>query len=130
MKHFMLKFNHGVEIGAYLAYVGHAKRTDSNWVRSIAIDELNHRSELRRILKELGEKPNPTIDKCFNIIGRSIMFFCRFCPLWSLNFIARTMELFAVMNYTKLAIKYPKYHSQFTNMAQAESDHELFFKYI
>ena len=28
MKHFLLKFNHGVEIGAYLAYIGHFKRTN------------------------------------------------------------------------------------------------------
>lgn len=27
MNHFMLKFNHGVEIGARLAYIGHFKRT-------------------------------------------------------------------------------------------------------
>lgn len=130
MKHFMLKFNHGVEIGAYLAYIGHASRTNCSWVRAIALDELNHRSELRRILQELGENPNPVIDKCFNMIGNSIMFMCKFCPLWSLNFIARTMEMFAIMNYKKLAISYPKYKSEFISMAKAEMNHELFFKLI
>jgi rubrerythrin len=128
MKHFLLKFNHGVEIGAYLAYVGHASRTKSSKVWSISRDELYHREGLKFILDELGEKPSPWIDRSFTLIGKTIKWLCRFSPLWSLDLIARSMELFAIFNYNKLAIKYPQYAETFEDMAKSEQDHEEYFR--
>lgn len=128
MKHFLLKFNHGVEIGAYLAYVGHARRTKSRKVHDISLDELRHRGELKRILNELGHAPNPFINGCFTLVGKMIQTLCKFSPLWSLDLVARTMEMFAIFNYEKLAKKYPKYGFEFRRMAKAEKDHEEYFR--
>lgn len=38
------------------------------------------------------------------------------------------MEKFAVMNYNKLAIKYPQYKEHFDHMAITEAQHERYFK--
>lgn len=74
MKHALLKFNHGVEIGAYLAYVGHFKRTNDPKAQEIANEELEHRSELRLTLKYYGEVPSPVIDVFFTVVGKTIQY--------------------------------------------------------
>lgn len=128
IKHFWIKFNHGVEIGAALAYEGHAKRTGSSKIYSILRDELYHKSGLEHILAELGERPNNAIDLAFTVVGKTIRFLCKFSPLWSLDFVARSMEMFAIMNYNRLAQKYPQYKDSFEHMAKAEMDHEEYFR--
>lgn len=128
MKHFLLKFNHGVEIGARLAYLGHYERTKLNKVMSIATDELQHRITLLAILRNFGDDRSKTIDFVFTLIGNVIKFSCKFCPMWSLNLVARSMELFAVFNYKKLAVTYPQFKDKFTKMAHSEMDHERYFR--
>lgn len=128
MKHFLLKFNHGVEIGAFNAYIGHARRTGNPKIFSIARDELYHREGLKFMLNELGDSPSKVIDFAFLAIGKTIGFCCKFFPLWSLNLVARTMELFAIFNYEKLALKYPQYSDSFLKMVENERDHEEYFK--
>jgi len=127
MKHFLLKFNHGVEIGAKLAYLGHFKRTGEAGIYKIIEDETEHRESIRLMLLELGELPSKPIDRLFTVVGSVIQFFCLFCPLWTLDLVARSMEAFAVVNYTKLAKIYPSKALQFTKMAQAEENHKLYF---
>lgn len=50
-------------------------------------------------------------------------------PLKSLNKVAEIMEIFAVFNYQKLAIKYPQYYNIFNVMAETEWEHKLYFMY-
>lgn len=128
MKHFWIKFNHGVEIGAYLAYVGHAKRTNDGRIWEISREELYHRAGLVNILEDFNESPCYLIDSVFRVVGTTIGFSCRFAPLWSLDLVARVMECFAIFNYNKLAIMYPKYAESFLFMSRTEKEHELYFK--
>lgn len=128
MKHFLLKFNAGVEIGARLAYEGHHARTKSGKIYLIIGDEKFHRRELINILSLLDDSTNPFIDWSFYLIGNTIKFLCKFMPLWSLDFVARVMELFAISNYEKLGKVYPQYKWTFDKMAAAEKDHEEYFR--
>lgn len=127
MKHFLLKFNHGVEIGARSAYLGHWIRTNDPMVFEIANEELEHRTTLRFMLLELGHKPSPAIDWVFRRIGNVIYRACAWAPIWSLDLVARSMEIFAVFNYTRLARMYPKYSSSLRRMALAEDRHRRYF---
>lgn len=128
MKHFRLKFNYGVEIGAYLAYVGHMKRTGDLMVQAIAVDELIHRGELATILASVGEEPDSRINLFFKVVGNTIQFLCKISPRFALNFVARSMEAFAVYNYRKLAEEYPQHRAKLLAMAETEEDHRQYFE--
>lgn len=128
MKHFLLKFNHGVEIGARLAYLGHFERTRILKINQIAHEELMHMHTLETILRFENEVPSPTIDYLFYVIGHFIKWNCRWCPLWSLDLVARSMEIFAISNYTYLSKVYPAHGVALKWMAIAEMDHEEYFR--
>lgn len=130
MKHYMLKFNHGVEIGANLAYMGHYTRTGDSRVLEIANDEISHRETLVILLALHGEKSNIVIDYIFKLIGWSVYLTCQISPKFALNFIAKILEKFAVFNYYKLMNMYPKYSSIFKEMAIKEKEHEEYFNGI
>ncbi len=127
MKHIMLKFNHGVELGAFLAYKGHFKRTAEASVHSIMLEELEHRDTIRSILLSLKDKPFPPFDAFFFVVGHIIMALCRVAPIWSLDLVARIMEAFAVFNHSKLAKVYPEHSTTFINMVNAELRHQYYF---
>lgn len=128
MKHFYIKFNHGVEIGARLAYVGHHQRTKDKKILAIANDELTHQTVLAMILKRYNDSPSRIIDSFFYLVGSSISFLCQISPKPLLNFVAASMEVFAIFSYTYLAKKYPEYNTTFTKMALKELDHKKYFK--
>lgn len=128
MKHFLLKFNHGVEIGARLAYLGHYDATGDRKIKKIASEEFEHREVLRQILAYYGETPSRIINFLFTFVGSTIGNLCLFCPFFMLDFVARTMETFAVINYSYLATLYPDYSSTFREMAKTELAHETYFK--
>jgi demethoxyubiquinone hydroxylase (CLK1/Coq7/Cat5 family) len=127
MKHLLVKFNHGVEIGAYMAYRGHYRRTKDNKVHMISHDELEHRATLKRLLAFYGCKPSWIINGFFWIVGSLIYVACQVSPRFMLDFIARVMEVFAVFSYTKLAIRYPGNSVSFLKMAETEKDHQEYF---
>lgn len=129
MRHWLLKFNHGVEIGAYMAYVGHVHVTKDPNIAAIAREELDHREVIRQILKDHNETPSVIFDGFFTIVGTFIQYACLVSPKWSLDFIARVMEIFAVINYTKLSKIYgTEYVLTFIEMAKAEERHRLYFE--
>ena len=127
MKHFAIKFNHGVEIGARLAYLGHYRRTGDLKISQIAAEELAHQLVLEKILNSYGHEPSVVIDFIFTVIGHTVGFLCRFCPIWSLNLVARTMEVFAIMNYDDLSEIYEDWEEVFMDMAETEEQHYLYF---
>lgn len=127
MNHFMLKFNHGVEIGARLAYIGHYERTKESGIKHIIFEEEQHRDMLLRILHKYGERSNKHIDGFFTKVGSTIGSLCKFMPRWSLDYVARTMETFAIFNYGYLAVRYPLYQHTFLDMARSEARHEEYF---
>jgi len=127
MKHFLLKFNHGVEIGARLAYLGHHAVSKDPVILAIANEELEHRETLRFILACHFQKPSPLIDGIFTLIGKTIQTLCYVSPHFLLDFIARTMEAFAVFNYRRLAEMYPSFSDVLTQMADREDVHKAYF---
>lgn len=129
MKHFLLKFNHGVEIGARLAYLGHYARTGDKNIFCIANDELNHKQNLEIILRHYDSKPSRFIDGFFTIVGKTIQYLCHVSPLSLLDFIARTMETFAISNYSSLAERYPTFKVCLVEMGLREIKHREYFKY-
>jgi rubrerythrin len=127
MKHFALKFTHGVEIGAEMAYRGHYMRTKDPKVLEIANDERSHRRKLDYALLTLQTKPSWLITKFFTFVGHSVAVTCLIAPKASLNWVARLLEAFAVFSYEKLALKYPQFQENFIEMAGTEKRHQQYF---
>jgi rubrerythrin len=130
MKYFTLKFNYAVEIGARLAYLGHFKRTYDPAILKIADEEEDHRLVLESVLRFYGQKPSKILNKIFWAIGTTVGLACKIFPIWSLNLVARSMEVFAVFSYERLAKAHPKFDRLFSKMALAEKRHETYFKEI
>jgi rubrerythrin len=127
MKHLLIKFNHGVEIGARLAYLGHYERTKDPLILKIADEEREHMIFLENILSMLGEKPTWLFDLPFTVVGKTVGWLCKFAPIFTLDFVARTMELFAIINYDYLARLYPDLEVHFSTMALVEEKHKEYF---
>jgi len=127
MKYWLLKFNYGVEIGARLAYLGHYARTKDPRILEIADEELKHRAAVFAMLRQSGRWPSITICAFFLVVGNVIKALCAISPLFLLDFIARTMEVFAVANYEYLARLLPEFESVLLPMAAAEKVHQQYF---
>ena len=125
---FLVKFNHAIELGAFRAYNGHYARTGDDRIKSIAHDELEHRIILDHIIYQSGSKPSRFLNWLIGGIGNIVGRFCKYAPLWSLDFVAKTLEIFAVYSYTKLADRCEKYRPEFLEMAETEKKHEEYFK--
>lgn len=128
MKCFFIKFNHGVEIGAYMAYVGHHQVTQDPNIAQICKDELEHRQQLKDILSYYNQKPSKIIDGVFFGIGWTIQRLCHYSPKFMLDRVARLLEMFAVFNYKRLAERYPTFWTEFTIMGWTEDRHAEYFK--
>jgi rubrerythrin len=116
-----------VEIGAKCAYLGHFQRTGDSKILRIAREELAHQKTCRDILASYNRTPSRIIDAGFFVVGTAIFYACKISPHWALDFIARTMEMFAVVNYIKLSKMYPEHARTFEAMAQAEEAHQQYF---
>lgn len=127
MKHFLLKFNHGVEIGARYAYLGHHQRTQDPRILEIANEEYEHQKVLALILFELGSHPSFLINLWFFSVGNVIRFLCLISPKEWLNYVAEALELFAVSSYESLGRRYPDFAHHFRALAQKEAEHEQYF---
>jgi rubrerythrin len=127
MKLFMLKFTHGVEVGAEMAYLGHYERTKDLNVLNIAVDESKHQKEIKRILKSYNTKPNYLIDFMFCTIGIIVGVLCLISPVFLLNKVATILEKFAVFSYTELAKKFPEYKDLLNEMEDTEQAHIDYF---
>jgi rubrerythrin len=127
MKHLFLKFTYAVEIGARLAYLGHYRATKDPKVLAIADEELLHREKVAKILACYGQKPLPAFNVAFTVIGTFIQYACHVSPLFMLNLVARSMEIFAVVSYNRLAEIYPFHEDELCAMADAEAKHAAYF---
>lgn len=127
MRHILLRFNYAVEIGARLAYLGHYRRTKDPIVNEIAWDELKHQNELWNIMSHYQIIPFFLFDFVFMVIGGSVYLACQVSPRFMLNWVAKTLEFFAFVSYTKLAKLYPKFEMEFLEMARTEKRHGEYF---
>lgn len=128
MRHILLRFNYAVEIGANLAYMGHYYVTKDKEILKIANEELNHKRTCENILKVYKLKPFWGFNLLFIIIGNIIQKLCRISPKKLLNLVAKSMEIFAIFNYNKMALLYPEYKNIFTEMSNAEKRHKNYFE--
>ncbi len=124
----MLKFNHGVEIGAHLAYLGHYGRTGNKNIQQIAQDEVEHRQNLKTILASYKHTSSRAIDTVFWIIGNIIRYLCYILPEFMLNKVAQCLEIFAVFSYDRLSVQLPEWGYVLSEMADKEKEHEEYFR--
>jgi rubrerythrin len=133
----MLQWAHGVEIGASMAYRGHAEnvkdRFENTMIRLILSDEAWHRIDLKYMLDELGAKPNKVFDALFWCIGKTISGGCYVMGYRMAMWGAKIMEVMGSQIYWKLAIEatnsgHQQFHRKLCNMARQEEKHEEFFK--
>lgn len=127
IRHLLLKFCYGVEIGAHLAYVGHYGATKDIQVRRIANEELRHMIEIKRVLNKYDQKPNLLFNAVFKAVGTSIKYLCYVSPDILLDYVAQIMEKFAIFSYSLMAELYPEHANIFLNMENNERIHELYF---
>lgn len=125
---FPLQLNHGIEIGAALAYKGHYERTKDIMIKHIMIDELYHQIELLIILKHYKSRPCKIINSIFFIIGHIIKYLCKFNNERLMNKIAQFLEVFAVWSYSKLSHRYKSARVVLERMGRKELKHENYFK--
>lgn len=124
----LLIFNYAVEIGARLAYLGHYKRLKDPNILKIADDEFEHKNEIEQILIYFNKKPSKIFNIFFTIIGTIIYYLCSISPKILLDFIAMSMEMFAIINYNQLAKLYPEFSANFYLISKTEESHKLYFK--
>ena len=127
MKLTLLKLSYAIEIGAYLAYIGHYKRSNDFRVKCIALEELRHMIMIRDILQDHNTTPSKFFNSVFFVIGMIIKHLCRITPKRLLNLVAGVLEIFNVVNYNYLGRKFPDHYYEFTEMAECEYEHEVYF---
>jgi len=95
------------EMGAALAYRGHARSVGDELVRAaierIELEEWAHRDIVGSMLRELGAAPDPVRERVNATIGRTLGASCRFCG-WTLPmFGAWLLERVNVAQYARAA---------------------------
>jgi demethoxyubiquinone hydroxylase (CLK1/Coq7/Cat5 family) len=123
----LLKFCYAVEIGAYLAYVGHYKVTSDKQVKLISKDELGHMVQLQRIMTQRNTNPSFLFNVIFYVLGKCIQKTCLITPRFLLNKVAKVMELFNIFSYSRMAKLLPEYSSVFQEMELNETQHSNYF---
>jgi hypothetical protein len=127
-KRFLLKLSYSVEIGAYLAYVGHTAVTGDREIGRIAREELRHMVMLKRIMAAEGTAPSFAFNLIFFLIGSSIKATCFVVPKVLLDPIAAFLEIINVVNYGYMSRLMPEYAEQLNEMQRNEEEHGLYFK--
>ena len=128
MRLWMLKFTHGVEIGAYLAYLGHYSRTKDPEVLKIAYEEDLHKKQLKIILRTYKSSTNPIIDFIFYAIGNMVRYLCYISPVFLLNKVATVLEVFAIYSYRELAKEFQDSKEILLEMGKTEERHKEYFR--
>lgn len=126
MRFLLLKFCYAVEIGAYLAYVGHYKASKDSVIKSIKRDELVHMVNIRKVLVCYSHAPNLVFNLAFFMIGSIIKVLCSVTPLVLLDGVAQIMEVFNIISYDLMAKLFPEHKEIFNDMEESEREHEIY----
>lgn len=126
----LLQFNHGVEIGAYLAYKGHYTRTKDINIKRISRDELHHKLMIKWVLRNYNKTTSRIIDSIFKIIGLIILHLCKVSPKFLLNMVAKSLEIFAVFSYNYISTLLPNFKTELIEMSLKEDEHKKYFDNI
>jgi hypothetical protein len=127
IKLLFLKFCYAVEIGAYLAYVGHYKRSSDKVVKTIMREELIHMVHIKRILAFYNNKPNILFNLVFLLIGHCVRLTCQVTPLVILDGVAQIMEVFNIISYDILSKSFTQFSGVLSKMSDQELQHERYF---
>jgi hypothetical protein len=132
-----LQMAHAGELGAAIAYESHARTARTTAERDdilkIRAEEIDHRERVGRMLARLGERPDPTIERSMERIGRAIAAFCRiggwFLPMYG----AGRLERRNIVEYEDAARAaalsgHEEFVDDLLDMAEVEWDHERFFR--
>ena len=133
----ILRGAHAGELGAALAYDGHARSLRNHdevaEVRQIGRDELAHRARVGEMLAELGVEPDLLRERLMFTIGTTISWLCRvggwFIPMYG----AGRLESRNVREYedaARFAVLAGCGHfvPDLLHLAEVEWDHERYFR--
>ena len=128
MRFLWLKLAYAIEIGAYLAYVGHYAKSNDTKVLAIAKEELRHMVTIKIILNCYNKKPNHLFNLLFFCMGTLIRYSCGLFPKRLLDKVASLLEVLNVMNYNYMAKLFPVFRQDFISMEKAEVRHKEYFR--
>jgi demethoxyubiquinone hydroxylase (CLK1/Coq7/Cat5 family) len=132
----LLRLAYSGEKAAAYAYAGHWRAVknpaERAKIQKIERDEWEHRAQVKRMLDELGEKPNPLRELMMATIGRSVAISCFLIGWFLPMYFAGKLEHANVDEYDGAAIYagnlgllefVPELHQ----MTNTEREHEYFF---
>jgi len=133
----LLRKAYSGELGAALAYNGHWRSlkdpVEVLEIQKIEQDEWAHRKRIGEMLSEMGSGPKRFKDSCILILGNGLKYLC-FVSGWYLPmYVAGWLEARNVVEYEVAAnlakeAGYPQYTGDLKEMAEAEREHELYFR--
>lgn len=132
-----LRLAHAGELGAAVAYESHARiarnTPERDRILEIRAEEIDHRERVGRILARLGERPDSSIERSMERIGRAIAAFCRiggwFLPMYG----AGRLEARNIVEYEETARAaalsgHGEFVDDLLDIAEVEWEHERFFR--
>ena len=132
-----LQLAYSGELGAAIAYVGHARslgsRPESADVQRIEREEREHRERMGQMLAELGAGSDPWLELRNRLMGTTIATYCRIGGWFSPMYGAGRFERKNIVEYELLAraavlCGQDDFVEPLLTMAEIEWDHEEFFR--
>jgi hypothetical protein len=133
----LLQLAFSAELGAALAYCGHAAAvTDPaqrRRITEIRLEELDHRARLGRMLGHLESSPNALLELQYRCIGTAIAAFCHvggwFLPMYGAGWLERQniAEYEAAARLAALCDE-PVFADELLLLAEVEWEHERYFR--
>ena len=134
--HAHLRLSYSSELGAALAYRGHARSvhsaTDKETILKISDDEHQHREHLLAIMSKRGLHPWFPLEYLFWLIGSTVGVGCSIWGEWASAFGASILEINGISEYQRIA-KLAKYVGDqelieiMTEFAENERVHHNYF---
>lgn len=133
----VLRRAHAGELGASLAYQGHARSladpTEAAEVLAIAREEMEHRESVGRMLLDLGKRPRRLREALFHGVGSVLGSLCRLSGWLAPMYGAGRLESGNIREYEEaagLAILAGRPHlaPELLRMAEVEWNHERHFR--
>jgi demethoxyubiquinone hydroxylase (CLK1/Coq7/Cat5 family) len=133
----LLRVAYSGELGAALAYRGHARSvvnaTERGEIEKIEGEERDHRETLRAMLSCLGARPDPAHERRARLIGGALAVLCRWTGWFMPMYLAGQLERRNIDEYEVAARAAAEAgHGEFVEplreMAAAEAEHERYFR--
>lgn len=133
----VLKLAYSGELAAALAYHGHwrsARNPEERFrIRSIEMEEWQHRDRVGEMLRELGEEPDRDREIRMGRVGRLIGFLCHVSGWLIPMYGAGRLESRNVMEYEEAALHasrcgWTAFVPDLLHMAEVEWEHEFYFR--